>query len=329
MDGSLIGAPGCIRFHDFELYLGTHQLMRDGEPVALSEKALDVLLELVSKSGCLVSTQELRARLWPDALAEQPVDECLLWLEMAALRQALGPAKHLLRTLPGLGYIFDMSEPSHAGDAALLAGSRGACDPARDPRKRVIVIDDDEGNCQALRSLLRSAGLCVHCYGSVAQYVASNEPDLPGCLLLDVRLPGQSGLDFMEDLAKADVAVPVIIMTGHADAPMTVRAMKAGAIEFLIKPVLPQRLLNAVQFAIEAAPSHPRALRWVDHGETEERHERGGLAPWQETAGEGGDRQEPVGRHPGRRRRGGMRHVAGAFSPGRSSRAPVSRRING
>jgi FixJ family two-component response regulator len=105
---------------------------------------------------------------------------------------------------------------------------------------------------------------------------------LPGCLILDVRLPGQNGLDFQEELAKAEISMPVIIMTGYADVPMTIRAMKAGAIEFLTKPVLPQRLLTAIQFAIEAGPSRPRAPRWFDSADTEIRQHRGGLAPWQE-----------------------------------------------
>lgn len=272
----------CIRFHDFELQPARRRLMCEGRPIGLSERGFDLLLDLVSKSGSLVSNQELKTRLWPHALPEESVDECLLWLEIAAVRQALGPAQHLLRTVPGRGYVFDAAETVLPGDVAWPPRSDKGREPGHDTRRKVVVIDDDQGICEALRGLLRSAGLRVDCYGSVSQFVASERSSLPGCLVLDVRLPGQSGLDFLEDLAKAEMVVPVIVMTGYADVPMTVRAMKAGAIEFLIKPVLPQRLLNAIQFAIEAAPSRAPALGWFQSTDPEQRNDRGGLAPWQE-----------------------------------------------
>lgn len=95
-------------------------------------------------------------------------------------------------------------------------------------------------------------GLRVESFGSVREFLAGERrPDVLGCLVLDVRLPGRSGLDFQDDLAKAGVHLPVIFMTGHADVPMSVRAMKAGALEFLTKPIRSQDLLDAVQLAIE------------------------------------------------------------------------------
>jgi FixJ family two-component response regulator len=115
----------------------------------------------------------------------------------------------------------------------------------------VVVIDDDEEIREALQSLLRSVGLRVALFASVQEFLASGRPDLPGCLVLDVRLPGRSGLDFHDDLVRANIHMPVIFISGHADVPMSVRAMKAGAVEFLTKPVRDQDLLDAIQRAVD------------------------------------------------------------------------------
>ena len=114
----------------------------------------------------------------------------------------------------------------------------------------VAVIDDDPGIREALRGLLRSVGLHAELFASVQEFLGAARPDLPGCLILDVRLPGRSGLDLQEQLARANVQRPIIFISGHADVPMSVRAMKAGAIEFLTKPVRDQDLLDAIQLAI-------------------------------------------------------------------------------
>src|SRR5499427_1389104 len=100
----------------------------------------------------------------------------------------------------------------------------------------VYVVDDDASVREALQSLFRSVGLQVETFGSAAEFLQSKLPNVPGCLVLDVRLPGLSGLDFQAELAKADIHIPIIFITGHGDIPMTVRAMKAGAVEFLTKP---------------------------------------------------------------------------------------------
>ena len=115
----------------------------------------------------------------------------------------------------------------------------------------VFVVDDDESLREALKSLLRSVGLRVEAYGSGADFLKTKLPDAAACLVLDVRLPGVSGLDFQSELAKADIHIPIIFITGHGDIPMTVRAMKAGAVEFLTKPFRDQDLLDAVQIALE------------------------------------------------------------------------------
>jgi FixJ family two-component response regulator len=123
--------------------------------------------------------------------------------------------------------------------------------PSDDKEPTVVVIDDDPEVREALEGLLRTVGLRAELFASVADFLGSARPDLPGCLVLDVRLPGRSGLEFQDDLAKAHVRLPIIFMTGYGDIPMSVRAMKAGAVEFLTKPIRPQELLDAIHRAIE------------------------------------------------------------------------------
>lgn len=119
------------------------------------------------------------------------------------------------------------------------------------PGASVIVIDDDRDVREALQGLFRSVGLTVELFASVQDYRRSPRSDSAGCMVLDVRLPGQSGLEFFEEFRQSEINCPVIFISGHADIPMSVRAMKAGAIEFLTKPVREQDLLDAVQLAIE------------------------------------------------------------------------------
>lgn len=114
----------------------------------------------------------------------------------------------------------------------------------------VIVVDDDADLREALSSLFRSIGLEVALFASAAELLAAKLPDVPRCLVLDIRLPGVSGLDFQTQLMRSDMDLPVIFMTGHGDIPMTVRAMKAGAVDFLTKPFRDQDMLDAVAAAI-------------------------------------------------------------------------------
>ena len=115
----------------------------------------------------------------------------------------------------------------------------------------VFVIDDDPSMRGALEDLVGSVGLQVRAFASPQDFLQSKLPEVPGCLVLDVRLPGMSGLTFQKELAKRGVALPVIFITGHGDIPMSVRAMKAGAVEFLTKPFHDQELLDAIHAAIE------------------------------------------------------------------------------
>jgi FixJ family two-component response regulator len=120
-----------------------------------------------------------------------------------------------------------------------------------DGRSTVFVVDDDASIRDALKSLFGSVGLQAQAFASAPEFLQAKLPDTPSCLVLDVRLPGLSGLDFQAELAKANIQLPIIFITGHGDIPMTVRAMKAGAVEFLTKPFRDQDLLDAVQVGLD------------------------------------------------------------------------------
>jgi FixJ family two-component response regulator len=128
---------------------------------------------------------------------------------------------------------------------------RSARQPATAEAPIAFVVDDDESVREALRNLFRSVSLRVETFGSAADFLRSELPDVASCLVLDVRLPGLSGLDFQAELAKANIRIPIIFMTGHGDIPMSVQAMKAGAVDFLTKPFRDQDMLDAVAAAIE------------------------------------------------------------------------------
>ena len=120
------------------------------------------------------------------------------------------------------------------------------------PAATVFIVDDDEDMREALSNLFRSVGHDVRLFGSTAEFLQAVPNDAPGCLVLDVRLPGMSGLEFQTKLAQANADIPIIFMTGHGDVPMSVRAMKAGAVDFLTKPFRDQDMLDAVATALEA-----------------------------------------------------------------------------
>ena len=124
-------------------------------------------------------------------------------------------------------------------------------EPASAREPIVFVIDDDASMRRALANLFQSVGLRVEVFGSAPEMLQSKLPDVASCLVLDIRLPGLSGLDFQAELAKANIHIPIIFMTGHGDIPMTVRAMKGGAVDFLTKPFRDQDMLDAVVMAIE------------------------------------------------------------------------------
>jgi RNA polymerase sigma factor (sigma-70 family) len=135
----------------------------------------------------------------------------------------------------------------------------------------VLVIDDDPSMRAAIKELIEAVGLTCQTFGSGKEFLEANLPDVPRCLVLDVRLPGLSGLNLQRELTERNIQIPIIFITGHGDIPMTVQAMKAGAVEFLTKPFRDQDLLDA----IEQATERDRLARGqrIEMGELEERHE--------------------------------------------------------
>jgi FixJ family two-component response regulator len=124
-------------------------------------------------------------------------------------------------------------------------------------KRMVLVVDDDPSFCRSMERLLRSMGFAFQSFASAQEFLRSRRPDVPSCLVLDVRMPGLSGLELQQDLARAGWQIPIIFMTGYGDIPMSVRAMKAGAVEFLTKPFREQELLDAIEQALD----HDRAAR--------------------------------------------------------------------
>jgi FixJ family two-component response regulator len=139
----------------------------------------------------------------------------------------------------------------------------------------VHVVDDDPSVRDALASLLRAVSLDVECFASAEEFLSRGPADRTSCLVLDVRLPGRSGLNIQDELARAGIRTPIIFITGHGDIPMTVRAMKAGAVEFLTKPFRDQDLLDAVQAALR----QDRARRDAERSQAELRDRYATLTP--------------------------------------------------
>ena len=139
----------------------------------------------------------------------------------------------------------------------------------------VFVVDDDSSVRESLRRLISSVGFGVEVFPSAQTFLRARRPDAPGCLVLDVRLPGLSGLDLQRELADTDAALPIIFLTGHGDIPMSVRAMKAGAVEFLTKPFREQDLLDAIRSAIE----RDRTMRAERHERTQLHSRYASLTP--------------------------------------------------
>jgi FixJ family two-component response regulator len=118
-------------------------------------------------------------------------------------------------------------------------------------RPLIFIVDDEPAVCTSVSRLVRSVGFDALTFPTAGEFLRANRPDVPGCLVLDVRLPEISGLDLQGELAKFNIDLPIIFVTGHADIPMSVRAMKAGAVEFLTKPYREQELLEAIQHAVD------------------------------------------------------------------------------
>lgn len=257
-----------LRFGRFCVLPRARRLLVDAQPVEIGSRAFDLMMVLIGAAGALVTKNELLSRVWSDTV----VAEDNLKVQMSALRKVLNEDRDVIKTVHGRGYVFTgavtatsvekeaTASPDTRSTLPLLGPGLG---PDRSPRRTVVVIDDDPDVRAALQGLLRSAGLDVASFAAVQEFLDSPHPELPACLVLDVKLPGRSGLDFQEELVKANLRLPIIFISGCADVPMSVRAMKGGAIEFLTKPFCDRDLLDAIALAISpdrARRNHERAV---------------------------------------------------------------------
>lgn len=258
----------AIRFRKFSVFPRARHILVDDESIELGDRAFDLLMALLATPGTLITKHELLDHVWPSVV----VEEGNLHAQISALRRALGEDRDVIKTVSGRGYMFvgDIAvealpevklfdQEAAVTVAGSLPNSRSSGDrlgvEARPPLQHrqqpvVAVIDDDSDIRNALGELLKSVGIRFELFSSVQEFLEGEHRSLPDCLVLDVRLPGKSGLEFLEELAKMRATVPVIFISGYADVPMSVRAMKAGAFEFLTKPVRHQDLLEAIQRAI-------------------------------------------------------------------------------
>jgi FixJ family two-component response regulator len=150
-----------------------------------------------------------------------------------------------------------------SGRRVMTERPKSSPEPSNAREPIVFVVEDDASMCRALSNLFQSVGLQVEVFGAASEMLQSKLPDVASCLVLDVRLPGLSGLDFQAELAKANINIPIVFLTGHGDIPMTVRAMKGGAVDFLTKPFRDQDMLDAVGRAIERDRERRAADRMV------------------------------------------------------------------
>ncbi|TAV98387.1 response regulator [Rhizobium ruizarguesonis] len=244
----------AIRFGRFCAIPHSRQLLLDGSPQEIGGRAFDLLIVLLRSNGRIVSKDEILNEVWPSMV----VEECNLRFQVKSLRRALGSQGNMIKTIVRRGYMLIRDDVLVEDDARVDATSSPSLLEIDKPAVTktsvpyIVLIEDDESVRRSISTLLRSVGLVVASFESVKKYQESAHSPQPDCLILDVCLPGRSGLDFQADLLKTGIRYPIIFISGHADIQMSVRAMKAGAVEFLTKPVRHQDLLSAVDMAINA-----------------------------------------------------------------------------
>lgn len=244
----------AIRFGRFRAVPHSRQLLLDGRPQEIGGRAFDLLMVLLKSKGRIVSKDEILNEVWPSMV----VEECNLRFQVKSLRRALGSQASLIKTIVRRGYMLirdDMvceNEPRFDAMRSTAFSEIATSVATKAATAHIVLIEDDESVRRSISTLLRSVGLDIAAFESVKEYQESGHADQPDCLILDVCLPGRSGLDFQADLLKTGIRYPIIFISGHADIQMSVRAMKAGAFEFLTKPVRHQDLLTAVDMAINA-----------------------------------------------------------------------------
>ncbi len=244
----------AIRFGRFCAIPHSRQLLLDGRPQDIGGRAFDLLMVLLRSNGRIVSKDEILNEVWPSMV----VEECNLRFQVKSLRRALGDQGDMIKTIVRRGYMLIRDDVLLEGDLrfeemkSTTISDLDIPAAAKTSAPYIVLIEDDESVRRSIATLLRSVGLGVASFESVKDYQESGHVDQPDCLILDVCLPGRSGLDFQADLLKTGIRYPIIFISGHADIQMSVRAMKAGAVEFLTKPVRHQDLLSAVDMAINA-----------------------------------------------------------------------------
>lgn len=289
-------ADPVIRFRRFTVLPQERLVLREGRPVDLGSRAFDLLMVLLRSRGEVVSKTQIVDHVWPSTI----VDDSNLRFQMACLRRALGADRDVIKTIQGRGYLFaaeitgdggdrqrhgpPLARPSPSRMMAAVALTDSGARPSETPI--VAVIDDDRDVRESIRGLLRSAGVRVEVFESVDAFLDSGRSSQADCLVLDVWLPGRSGLEFQGDIVKACIDIPIIFISGHADIHMSVRAMKAGAVEFLTKPVRHEDLLGAIQTAALSPRHEGQALRWrqADYRPSDQRYLTG---PSQDVGPEG------------------------------------------
>lgn len=234
-----------LRAGPLEIHPTARQVLVHGERISLGSRAFDLLLLLAGAAGRVVAHDEIQARVWPNRF----VSETNLRVQISTLRRALGDARHVITTVPDRGYAFTPFETEGTDTDA------PAPRPAGVDSHVVHVVDDEADMRDALASLLMASGWEARTYGSVRAFQAALTPQTGGCLLLDVSLPGESGLELQRHLLAQGIAMPIIFLSGRSNIPIAVEAMKAGAIEFLTKPASGPDILAAVERAMALALS--------------------------------------------------------------------------
>ena len=257
-----------IRFRRFHVLPADRLLMRDRRAIDLGSRAFDILMILLNLSGAVVSRREIQDYVWPSMI----VEESNLRVQMATLRKALGPDRDLIKTIPGRGYLFvaeNQAFRASTSDDAVSSDKAARPASARQEtgvgglsqrRPLVAVIEDDRDTREALQGLLSSVNLQVETFDSVQAFRAGGMALPLKCIVSDVWLPGQSGLELQASLRAAGCDVPLILISGHADVAMSVRAMKAGAADFFAKPVRPEEFLAAIEAALARTCRPPPAI---------------------------------------------------------------------
>lgn len=248
-----------IRLGDVRVSIERREVFRHDQPIRLGSRAFDLLECLLSAPQRLLTKDELIEAVWPDTV----VEENNLHVQMSVLRKHLALDRELLETVAGRGYRLNlplspiMSEVKEATEAE---PDRQASDWKS--LATVHVVDDEASVRNGLVRQLRSAGFTALAYASAEAYLTTCSFDAPGCLLLDVRLSQNSGLDLQAELNRRGIRVPIVFMTGFGTIDLSVRAMKAGAVGFITKPFDEPALFDSLKDALETAHRlHTQAKR--------------------------------------------------------------------